>query len=109
MYCKNCGSEVGENAAVCLSCGVAVAQPAGNGLQPAAGSKSRTTYILLSVLLGLIGFPGIHNLYAGEQNRGLAQLLVSVLSCWILWLPMYIWAIVEACTVTQDAEGRPLI
>lgn len=109
MHCQNCGSELGENAAVCLQCGVAVTGVGGGVVQHPVGTKSRTTYILLSVLLGLIGFPGIHNLYAGEQNRGLAQLLVSVLSCWILWLPMYIWAIVEACTVTQDAEGRPFL
>jgi TM2 domain-containing membrane protein YozV len=109
MYCKNCGSEVGDSAAVCLSCGAAVAETKVEAVPVAAGSKSRSSYVLLSVLLGLIGFPGIHNIYIGDQNRGLAQLLVSVLSCWILWLPMYIWAIVEACTVTQDAEGRPLV
>lgn len=109
MYCKNCGSEVGENAAVCVSCGVAVASQIVKAQSQSASTRSRTTYVLLSVLLGLIGFPGIHNLYAGEQNRGLIQLLVSVLSCWILWLPMYIWAVVEACTVTQDAEGRTFV
>jgi hypothetical protein len=31
--------------------------------------------------------------------------LVSILSCGILWFFMWIWAIIEACTVTQDANG----
>jgi TM2 domain-containing membrane protein YozV len=105
MYCNNCGSAVGENAAVCVNCGVAVP---GAGARAQAGPTSRTSYILLGILLGLIGFPGIHNLYAGNQSRGLTQLLVTVLSCWILWLPIYIWTIVEACTVTEDFQGRPM-
>jgi len=59
------------------------------------------TYVLLAVLLGI----GIHNFYAGYTTRGIIQLLVSILSCGILWFFMWIWAIIEACTVTQDANG----
>ncbi|GBL24870.1 hypothetical protein EMGBS6_16550 [Opitutia bacterium] len=58
-------------------------------------------YVLLAVLLGC----GIHNFFAGYNTKGIIQLLVSVLSCGILWFFMWIWAIVEACTVTQDANG----
>lgn len=105
MYCNHCGSPVLENAAVCVNCGVAVE---GQGGPVTSAAVSRSSYILLGVLLGLIGFPGIHNFYAGNQSRGLTQLLVTVLSCWILWLPIYIWTIVEACTVTVDAQGRPM-
>lgn len=71
-------------------------------------AKSRTTYILLGILPGIFGFPGIHNLYAGYQSKGLIQLLVTILTCWIGWLPMIIWAIVEVCTVTEDADGNPM-
>jgi len=31
----------------------------------------------------------VHNFYAGYNQKGLIQLLVSVLSCWLLWIPMY--------------------
>ena len=27
MYCRNCGSEIAENAAVCIHCGVMIEQP----------------------------------------------------------------------------------
>ncbi|MEY3812406.1 MAG: hypothetical protein RI910_1679 [Verrucomicrobiota bacterium] len=64
-------------------------------------AKDRVAYVLLAVLLGC----GIHNFFAGYNTKGIIQLLVSVLSCGILWFFMWIWAIIEACTVTQDANG----
>ena len=75
-------------------------------VQHQVAAKDRTGYILLGVLLGIIGFPGVHNLYAGHVGRWLTQLLVSVLTSWILWIPMYNWTIVEVCTETVDSEGR---
>ena len=64
-------------------------------------AKDRVAYVLLAVLLGI----GSHNFYAGYTTKGIIQLLVSILSCGILWFFMWIWAIIEACTVTQDANG----
>ncbi len=64
-------------------------------------AKDRVAYVLLAVLLGC----GIHNFYAGYNTKGIIQLLVSVLSCGILWFFMWIWAIIEACTVMQDSNG----
>jgi TM2 domain-containing membrane protein YozV len=64
-------------------------------------AKDRVAYVLLAVLIGF----GVHNFYAGYTNRALIQLLVSILTCGIGWIFMWIWGIVEACTVTQDANG----
>lgn len=64
-------------------------------------AKDRVAYVLLAVLLGF----GIHNFYAGYTNRGLIQLLISVLTCGLGWFPMWIWGIIEACTITKDAQG----
>ncbi|MEY2820535.1 MAG: hypothetical protein RL105_107, partial [Verrucomicrobiota bacterium] len=64
-------------------------------------AKDRVAYVLLAVLLGI----GIHNFYAGYTGRGIAQLLLSILTCFILWPFIWIWCIIEACTVTQDANG----
>ena len=89
---------------VCPHCGVAT----GHFPQVVAQGKSRTSFILFGALLGLIGLPGIHNFYAGYNQKGLVQILVSVLSCWLLWIPMYIWTIVEICTVTVDSDGKPM-
>lgn len=68
-----------------------------------AERKDRVAYVLLAVLLGL----GIHNFYAGYKRTGMIQLLVSIFSCAILWPIMWIWSLIEACTVTQDANGVP--
>ena len=81
------------------------AAPAPIQMPAAAGPerKDRVAYVLLAVLLGL----GIHNFYAGYKRNGLIQLLVSLLSCGFLWFFMWIWSVIEACTVTQDADGVP--
>jgi TM2 domain-containing membrane protein YozV len=87
-----------------LAAGLPVPPPMPNpAAQPAQNpeAKDRVAYVLLAVLLGI----GIHNFYAGYTTRGLIQLLVSILSCGILWFFMWIWGIIEACTVTQDANG----
>ena len=104
MFCNQCGYALSEQAVACPQCGAATAHfPLA---QHQAASKDRTSYILLGVLPGIIGFPGVHNLYAGHTGKGLVQLLVSVLTCWILWIPIYIWTIVEVCTETVDSDGR---
>jgi len=64
-------------------------------------AKDRVAYVLLAVLLGF----GIHNFFAGYNNRAIIQLLVSILTCGLGWFPMWIWGIIEACTVTKDANG----
>lgn len=67
---------------------------------------SRTAYILLVAFLGIFG---IHNFVAGYNGRGLAQLLLTVLSLCVFSLFVWIWAIVEAVTVTEDVEGKKMI
>ena len=101
MFCRNCGNEISEEAVICVKCGV-MSKP----LQD-QNAKSRTTYILLGALLGLICLPGIHNLYAGYTTKGLIQLLGALFTCGFLWLPMYIWTIVEVCCVSSDGKGVP--
>ncbi len=62
-----------------LAAGLPVPPPSPAAFQAAANAnaKDRVAYVLLAVLLG----------------------------CGILWLFMWIWAIIEACTVTKDANG----
>ena len=68
--------------------------------------KQRIAYILLGVFLGGLG---IHNFYAGYTNKGLIQLLVTVCAGWLIfpYLAMFIWSIVDICTVEKDANGIP--
>ncbi len=68
----------------------------------ASAPKSRTVYILLAVFLGAYG---VHNFYAGDKKAGLIKILVTFLTCFIGAIPMWIWAIVDAINVKQDAQG----
>jgi len=103
MYCKYCGAQLPDTAVVCLKCGSAT----GIGPIPGTpGSKSLVAYVLLGVFLGSLG---IHNFYAGYTNRAVAQLLITVLSCFLLSVASWIWAIVDVCTVRHDAQGNPFV
>lgn len=70
--------------------------------------KERVVYVLLAVLLPL----GIHNFYAGYTSRAIWQLIlaipIGIVTCGISAFAVWIWSIVEAITVTHDAQGRPL-
>jgi TM2 domain-containing membrane protein YozV len=75
-------------------------------IPPYIQRRSRLTYILLGVLLGAFGG---HNFYAGYIKRAVAQLLLTVLSCFFGGIISWIWAIVEVCTVKQDDDGVAFI
>lgn len=68
--------------------------------------KSRLAYILLAIFLGTFG---IHNFYAGYTGKGITQLLISLISFGFLSPLVFIWAIIEVCTVTKDAQGIDFI
>ena len=102
MYCTNCGTEISDRAAICVKCGVAT----GTAVIPWTQTKSRTAYVLLGIFLGGLG---IHNFYAGYTGKAVAQLLITLLTGWLI-IPLIavgIWVIVEVCTVTKDANGTP--
>lgn len=67
-------------------------------------AKPKVAYILLGLFIGGLG---IHNFYAGYVGRGVAQLLLTLLSCGTLFIVVFIWNIIEICTVTTDAKGVP--
>ena len=68
--------------------------------------KNRTTYILLGVFLGGLG---IHNFYAGYFGKAIAQLLITLLTFWLIipYLAVCIWCLIEICIIDKDANGIP--
>jgi TM2 domain-containing membrane protein YozV len=70
----------------------------------ATSSKSRTSFLLLGVLLG--GF-GAHSFYAGSTKKGFIQLGITALTLGFAGLMVWIWAIIDVCTITTDHEGLP--
>lgn len=109
MYCRQCGHEIPEGAVYCTNC----AAPA-NDTPAVKVGKNRVVVGLIALFLGWLG---IHNFYLGYTNKGLAQLLVSLIggifSCGIATLAMEVWAFIEAIqifsgTISADADGVPL-
>jgi len=69
---------------------------------PAPQPKSRTTFILLGVLLGAFG---AHSFYAGYKKKGAIQLAITALTLGFAGPMSWIWAVIDICTITQDAGG----
>lgn len=126
MYCKNCGSEIDANAAICVKCGFAkgtgtafcancgkdmtpgasVCTSCGVAVVNAADQKSKLAAGLLGIFLG--GF-GVHNFYLGYTGKAIAQLLLSLFCFGIGG----IWALIEGIlilcgNIDKDASGTPL-
>ncbi|MDD4537808.1 MAG: NINE protein [Lentisphaeria bacterium] len=82
------------------------ALPGGGTPNAHTSPKSRLAYCILGILFGGLG---IHNFYSGHSKRGLIKLLLTVLLCWTLVVPLgvFIWALIDICTVNADSEGRP--
>jgi len=64
--------------------------------------KSRITFILLAFFLGALG---VHNFYAGYIRKAVAQLCISIFTCFYGAVVSWIWAIVEVFMVKQDSDG----
>lgn|ERR1035437_1164620 len=98
-FCYNCGGTVDPVAAVCLKCGVALvrANPAGWG--PGA-PKSKMVAGLLGIFLGAFG---IHRFYLGYTVIGVIQVLVTVviglITCGIGVLAGSIWGFIEGILI----------
>lgn len=104
-FCPHCGAATVPGAAVCTQCGVALAQPVPQGAQ-----KSKMAAGLLGIFLGAFG---VHNFYLGYTGKAVAQLLISVLSCGFLAVASEIWGLVEGIqiltgSIDKDAKGVPL-
>lgn len=106
-YCTNCGKELQENQDVCLNCGVVIRK---NNINSTPGAKSKIAAGLLGIFLGVFG---VHNFYLGNTGKAVAQLLISVLSCFTLAIVSEIWGLIEGImiltgSITTDGQGNPL-
>ncbi len=70
-FCDNCGNPVSPDASVCLNCGVSLKNAAANDL----AGKDKVTIALLCFFLGGIG---IHNFVMGETKKGVFRIIASL-------------------------------
>ena len=70
--------------------------------------KSKVGYIILAIIFGIFG---IHNFYAGHNERALAQLLTTVLAGWLVFpvMGVLIWVLIDICIIGCDSKGREFV
>lgn len=120
--CNSCGTVVDDNFQNCPNCGAVVVaqqvqqpqmqqqmgyqQPAYQQAGVYPEQKSKMAAGLLGIFLGAWG---IHNFYLGNTGRGVAQIIVSLVTCGI----GSIWGLIEGImiltgSIKTDANGIPL-
>ena len=107
-YCFNCGKKVNENQDVCLNCGVNLRK---NKKIDNVNGKSKITAGILGIFLGCFG---VHNFYLGYNGKAIAQLLITLLSLFLLSWVSAIWGLIEGIliltgNIKKDASGNDLI
>lgn len=119
-FCTNCGQELEDNATFCYNCGKKIDETKNEDTIKEENTKKEGVSVttqkskIAAGLFGIfLGGLGIHNFYLGYNSKGLAQLLISVLSCGILSFVSGIWGFVEGIliltgSINTDAEGNPL-
>ena len=108
-FCQNCGVELNEIQDICLKCGVKVNNTT-KTVNNDPTAKSKMAAGLLGIFLGVFG---VHNFYLGYTGKAVAQLLITVLSCFILSPVSAIWGLIEgililAGNMNTDASGKLL-
>ena len=123
MFCKQCGKPIDDGQELCEDCkkaestnnqgsaqtiNVNVNSGNTNNVNPQA--KSKLAAGLLGIFLGSLG---VHNFYLGYTGKAVAQLLISVLSCFTLSFASAIWGLIEGIliltgSISVDGNGNPL-
>ena len=68
-------------------------------------AKSGIIYVLLAYFACVIG---LHNFYAGYYKRGIIQLILSLISPFMMFVPLLVvslWGLGEMLFVNTDAKG----
>jgi hypothetical protein len=127
MHCRNCGNQVAEQAVACVSCGSAPL--AGNrhcqfcgaetlpqayvcvrcGVRLANAAQLGRSQLVAGLLGIFLGGLGVHRFYLGYTAIGVAQLLVTFVTCGL----GAVWGFIEGILIltgslNADAEGKPL-
>lgn len=109
MYCIKCGNKLEDGQQVCLKCGTIVEKKEASKT-PVNVGKSKVVAGILGIILGSFG---VHNFYLGYNGKAVAQLLLTVLSCFMLSGISALWGFIEGIliltgNIATDADGNAL-
>ena len=94
-FCQNCGVETNPGAVACLQCGAALT------VMPAADAKSKLVAGILGILVGGLG---VHRFYLGYIGIGIAQIVVTCITCGAGAL----WGFIEGILILTGSEKDTL-
>lgn len=101
-YCNKCGAQLSVGDVYCSACG--------NRVAPAGANSASGRSKLIAGLLGIfLGSWGIHNFYLGKTGRGVAQIILTMITFGIAGLWGFIEGILILCDrINTDADGKLL-
>ena len=114
-FCQKCGTELKKDDTFCSNCGTATAEETKAATKTTSNTNATGKSKMAAGLLGIfLGSFGVHNFYLGYTGKAVGQLLISVLSCFILAPVSAIWGLIEGImilsgSINTDAEGNELI
>ncbi|MGN0467756.1 MAG: zinc-ribbon domain-containing protein [Acutalibacteraceae bacterium] len=82
-FCPNCGAATADNAVVCVSCGVSLSNAGGKGSSASGNTKSKVLIGLLAVIPFVTNF-GIHWYMLGEMKKFTVNIIVFIISSILL-------------------------
>lgn len=102
--CPNCGETVEEGFIFCPKCGCDVSGKSAPETKVEYSPKSKMLAGLLGIFLGGVG---VHNFYIGKTGVGVAQIIVTLVTCGAASLWGFIEGIVILCSnEPKDANGK---
>jgi TM2 domain-containing membrane protein YozV len=94
-YCPMCGDTTDSMSQICMKCGV--------NLNAYGEQKSKLAAGLFGMFLGVFG---VHRFYLGHIGIGVAQLLITVLSCGLLSWATFIWGLIEGILILSGSINK---
>ena len=111
MDCPECKQKIDSTDSICPNCGIELTKKSTNNVIANNNSKSKIAAGLLGILLGCFG---AHNFYLGYTGKAVAQLLITLLSCFIFSFVSAVWGLIEGImiltgSINTDANGNELV